>query len=70
MPCQNAHLVGLLGCPAEGLVLLQVFVLLKLYHGTAAMSVAVMPLAKRILWTAIKHKTYLVCSHTCTAMKY
>ncbi len=49
MPCQNAHLAGLLGCPPEGLVLLQVCVLLKLYQGTAAMSLAVMPLAKRTL---------------------
>ena len=47
MPCQNAHLAGLLGSPAEGLGLLQVLVLLKLYQGTAAMSIAVMPLAKR-----------------------
>ena len=47
MPCQNAHLSGLLGCPAEGLVLLQVPVLLKLYQGTAPMSIAVMHLAKR-----------------------
>ena len=45
MPCQFDHLAGLLGSPAEGLVLLQVFVLLKLYQRTAAMSIAVMPLA-------------------------
>ncbi len=70
MPCQYDHLAGLLGSPAEGLVLLQVFAQLKLNQGTAAMSIVVMPLAKRILWSAVKYKSYMICSHICKAIKH
>ena len=70
MPFQHDHLAGLLGSPAEGLVLLQVFLQTQAKQGTAAMSIAVMPLAKRILWTAVKYKSYMMCSHTCIAIKY